>query len=286
MANKSISMRKIRQILRLYGQGQSKLAIYRLTGVSRNTLKKYIKDYERLHLNMIEVEEMSDHDLNELFTQFKPYQKRLSDKAKILYSLFPEIDKQLRQKGITLQMMWEAYIKERPDGLRSSQFGYYYAHWKQQVNPVMHIEHKAGDKLYVDYAGEKLHLADIETGELLPVEVFVAILGCSQLTYVEASYRQQKDDLIDSSERALHFIGGVPEAIVTDNLKSAVTKSSKYEPEINRDFADYTDHYSMSVLPTRAYKPRDKSLVEGAVKIIYTRIYSKLRTNCSIRLNL
>jgi transposase len=278
MANKSISMSKIRQILRLYGQGQSKLAIYRLTGVSRNTLKKYIKDYERLHLNMIEVEEMSDHDLNELFTQFKPYQKRLSDKAKILYSLFPEIDKQLRQKGITLQMMWEAYIKERPDGLRSSQFGYYYAHWKQQVNPVMHIEHKAGDKLYVDYAGEKLHLADIETGELLPVEVFVAILGCSQLTYVEASYSQQKDDLIDSSERALHFIGGVPEAIVTDNLKSAVTKSSKYEAEINRDFADFADHYSMSVLPTRAYKPRDKSLVEGAVKIIYTRIYSKLRT--------
>jgi hypothetical protein len=106
MAIKSISMSKIRQILRLYVQGQSKLAIYRLTGVSRNTFKKYIKDYERLHLNMIEVEEMSDHDLNELFTQFKPYQKRLSDKAKILYSLFPEIDKQLRQKGITLQMMW------------------------------------------------------------------------------------------------------------------------------------------------------------------------------------
>lgn len=278
MANKAISMSKIRQILRLHSQGKSNLAIYRLTGVSRNTLKKYIKDYKTLNLNMVEIEELSDYDLNELFTQFKPNQEKLSDKARLLYAQFPEIDKQLRKKGITLQMMWEAYYQKHPDGLKSSQFGYHYALWKQQVNPVMHMDHKAGDKLYVDYAGEKLHLTDSDTGELIPVEVFVAILGCSQLTYVEASCSQQKEDLIDSCERALHFIGGVPDAIVTDNLKSAVTRSSKYEPEINQDFENFADHYSMSVLPTRAYRPRDKSLVEGAVKIIYTRIYAKLRS--------
>lgn len=249
-------MSKIRQILRLYSQGNSNLAIYRLTGVSRNTLKKYIRDYKLLNLNIIEIEELSDHDLEELFTQFKPHRHRLSDKALKLFELFPDIDKQLRRKGITLHMMWEHYRTRYPDGLKSSQFGFYYKLWKQQVNPVMHMDHKAGDKLYVDYAGEKLHIVDAQTGELKAVEVFVSILGCSQLTYVEATYSQQKEDLIESYERALHYIGGVPNALVTDNLKSAVTKSSKYEPVINEDFAAFADHYSITILPTRAYKPR------------------------------
>ncbi|MDP1845017.1 MAG: IS21 family transposase [Sediminibacterium sp.] len=270
-------MSKIRQILRLYSQGNSKLAINRLTGISRNTLKKYIRDYKALNLNIIEIEELSDYDLEELFSQFKQHQPCLTDKARNLIALFPEINKQLKRKGVTQFMLWEQYRIRHPDGLSSSQFSYYYAIWKQQVNPVMHVDHKVGDKLYVDYAGEKLQIVDPQTGELKDVEVFVAILGCSQLTYVEASYSQQKEDLIASCERCLHYIGGVPTALVTDNLKSAVTKSSKYEPIINEDFADFADHYSITVLPTRAYKPRDKSLVEGAVKIIYTRIYAKIR---------
>jgi transposase len=256
---------------------RSNLAINRLTGISRNTLKKYIRDYKALNLNIIEIEELSDYDLEELFSQFKQHQPCLTDKARNLLALFPEINKQLKRKGVTQYMMWEQYRLQYPNGLSSSQFSYYYSIWKQQVNPVMHMDHKAGDKLYVDYAGEKLQIVDPQTGELKDVEVFVAILGCSQLTYVEASYSQQKEDLIASCERCLHFIGGVPTALVTDNLKSAVTKSSKYEPIINEDFADFADHYSITVLPTRAYKPRDKSLVEGAVKIIYTRIYAKIR---------
>lgn len=277
MANKTISMSKIRQILRLHSQGNSKLAIYRITGVSRNTLKKYLLDYDKLNLDIDEIKKLTDHDLDELFSTFKSQQQKFTPKAIVLLDLFPEIDKQLKRKGITRQYLWEQYRNQYPDGLSLSQFSYYYALWKQQVNPLMHMDHKAGDKLYVDYAGEKLHIVDPLTGEQKPVEVFVAILGCSQLTYVEASYSQQKEDLIASCERTLHFIGGVPNALVTDNLKSAVTKSSKYEPIINEDFADFADHYSISVLPTRAYKPRDKSLVEGAVKIIYTRIYARVR---------
>jgi transposase len=213
MSNKPISMSKIRQILRLHSQGHSNLSIYRLTGVSRNTLKKYVRDYHKLNLNIIEIEELSDHDLEELFSQFKPHQQHLTPKANKLLSLFPEIDKQLKRKGVTQQMMWEQYRAAHPDGLSKSQFGFYYALWKQQVNPVMHMEHKAGDKLYVDYAGEKLHITDSVTREQKAVEVFVAILGCSQLTYVEASYSQQKEDLIASCERTLHYIGGVPNAL-------------------------------------------------------------------------
>jgi len=276
MANNPISMSKIRQILRLYGQGESKLAITRLTHVSRNTLKKYIHDYELLGLTNDDLESLTDANLDELFGQFKSCKTQLPAIATHLMGLFPEIDKQLKRKGVTLQLLWQDYKSKYPEGYSASQFNHYYQVWKQQVNPVMHIEHKAGDKLFVDYAGEKLHLVDTSSGEIIPVEVFVAILGCSQLTYVEASYSQQKEDLITSCERALHFIGGVPAAIVTDNLKSAVTKSSKYEPTLNERFVDFASHYNITVLPTRAYKPKDKALVEGAVKIIYTRIYAKL----------
>jgi transposase len=117
----------------------------------------------------------------------------------------------------------------------------------------MHLEHKAGDKLFIDFTGEKLSITDKDTGELLEVEVFVAILGCSQLTYVEAVYSQKKEDLIMACENALYYFGGTPIAIVPDNLKSAVIKSSKYEPTINEAFADFAEHYSMAVLPARAY---------------------------------
>jgi transposase len=158
-----------------------------------------------------------------------------------------------------------------------SQFKHYFSQWKAQVNPTMHMEHKAGDKLYVDFAGDKLEIINEQTGEVKPVEVFVAILGASQLTYVEAVMTQQKEDFIFACENALHYCSGVPRAIVPDNLKSAVSKSSKYEPTLNETFADFAEHYGTAILPARAYRPRDKALVENAVRIIYTRIYVKVK---------
>ena len=136
------------------------------------------------------------------------------------------------------------------------------------------MNHKAGDKVYIDFAGEKLSITDKDSGEIQDVEVFAAILGCSQLTYVEAVYSQKKEDLIKACENALHYFGGTPAAIVPDNLRSAVSKSSKYEPIINETFADFAEHYSTVVLPARAYRPKDKALVEGIVKIIYRSIYT------------
>ena len=119
----------------------------------------------------------------------------------------------------------------------------------------------------------KLSIVDVDSGEIKEVEVFAAILGCSQLTYVEAVMSQRKEDFIKACENALHYFGGVPLAIVPDNLHSDVTKSSKYEPVINESFADFAEHDATVVLPARAYRPKDKSLVEGIVKIIYSRIY-------------
>ena len=130
--------------------------------------------------------------------------------------------------------------------------------------------------MYIDFAGEKLSITDKDTGEIIPVEVFAAILGCSQLMYAEAVGSQKKEDLICACENALQFFGGVPAAIVPDNLKSAVTRSSKYEPTINETFADFAEHYNTAVLPARAYRPKDKSLVEGMIKIIYRCIYTSL----------
>ena len=141
----------------------------------------------------------------------------------------------------------------------------------------MPTNHKAGEKLFIDYAGKKLHIIDRETGEIKPVEVFVATLGASQYTYVEASFSQKIPDFISSVKNSLHYFGGVPRCIIPDNLKSAVTKSNKYEPHVNEQFACFASHYNTSIMPSRALKQKDKSLVEGAVKITYTRIYAALR---------
>jgi transposase len=173
--------------------------------------------------------------------------------------------------------MWKEYILKHPDGVRRSQFNEHYNRWCKKVNPVMHISHKAGDKLYVDYAGKTLQVVDKESGEVSQVQFFVAILGSSQYTYAEATSSQVKEDFISSVENALHFFGGVPAAIVPDNLKSAVIKSNRYEPTLNETFYDFAEHYGTTILPARSYKPRDKSLVEGAVRILYTRVYSALR---------
>jgi transposase len=267
MANNPINMSKIRHVLRLHAQGCSKLQIAIQTGVSRNTLKKYLKEFDRSGLSFSEVNALSDPELETLFVN--PAEQPVNEKRRHLFSLFP--------KGVTRALLWEEYIQKHPGGYCLSQFKLYFAQWKNAVNPTMHMDHKAGDKMYVDFAGDKLSVVDKQTGEVGDVEVFVAILGASQFTYVEAVMSQKKEDFIGACQSALHYYGGVPRAIVPDNLKSAVTKSSKYEPELNETFADFGEHYSTTILPARAYKPRDKSLVENAVRIIYTRIYARLR---------
>lgn len=272
MANKTILMIKLRQIFRLYAQGKGRRQISKLTGVSRNTIKKYIAASIQLKLSCDAIAQMSDQELEGLFGQVEV--PKSSSRLETLQTILPEVEKQLKRKGTTLTMMWKQYKLSHPEGYELTQFYRYYKIFAGRVKPVMHIEHKAGDKMYIDFAGEKLCVTDKESGEMREVEVFVAILGCSQLTYVEAVYSQRKEDLIRACENALHYFGGTPAAIVPDNLKSAVTRSSKYEPSINETFADFAEHYSTVVLPARAYRPRDKSLVEGAVKLSYQRIYT------------
>lgn len=283
MANKPIDMNKLRSTIRLHTEGKSKRFIAVQLSLSRNTVVKYIERFVASNLTYEEIKAKSDAELHECFQL--PPTKQYPDKLKDLHRYFPKLEKALKKPGMTRQILWEQYIGEHPKGYGRTQFYDHYKKWKGTVSPSMRIEHKAGDKMYVDYAGKKLSLVDHITGECIEQELFVSILGASQLIYCEASSSQKKEDFVGSCERALLYYKGVPSAIVPDNLKSAVTKSNRYEPILNETFADFAEHYQTSIIPARPFKPKDKALVEGAVKIIYTFIYTKLQNQLFFHLD-
>lgn len=271
-------MSKVRSLLRLYTEGVSKTAIAQRLGLPRNTVKKYIRLFLACDKAMEDLEQMSDGALEQMFLDMVPRHEMENDpRYRVLLSFFPDMEKALKRKGVTKEQLWRQYREITPDGYGLSQFKHYYLLWHKASHPVMHIEHKAGDKMYVDYAGEKLTMVDPATGEIVELEVFVSVLGGSQLLYVEASMSQQTEDFITSCEHALQYYGGSPLAIVTDNLKAAVVRSNRYEPVLNDAFRDFASHYTMAVVPAGPYKPTHKALVEGAVKIIYRAIYEKIR---------
>ena len=275
MSNKTIEMFTIRQVLRLYASGRGTKYISQSTGVARNTVKKYLYRYVQLKITLEELDRMSDAQMSKAFLVKQSVaipDKRVTD----LEALLPSLVSMLKKRGVTKQMVYEKYIESCPDGYKSSAFRERLNAFTHQGKGSMRMEHKAGDKMFVDYTGKKLQVVDKLSGEITDVEVFVAILGCSQLTFVMAMASQRKEDFIMGCEQALHFYGGVPQAIVPDNLKSAVTKASKYEAQLNDNFAAFAEHYHTFGFPTRTYKPKDKALVEGAVKIIYTTIFSKI----------
>jgi transposase len=268
-------MSNIRHILRLHTQNMTMTEIIVQTGIPRHTLKKILDEFKGSGLSFVEINELNDKDLQEFFGKLED--SPVDAKLQTLFNLFPHIDRELKRNGVTKQLLWEEYISKHPEGVKFSQFKRYFAQWKSRIFPSMRMQHKAGDKMYIDFAGEKLSITDKQTREEKWVEVFVAVLGASQLTFVEAVMTQQKEDFIPACEDALHYFGGVPAAIVPDNLRSAVTKSHKYEPKINETFADFAEHYNTTILPARAYKPKDKAVVENTIKIVYTRIYAKIR---------
>jgi len=274
MANNPISMSKIRQIIRLYSQGVGKKKIALRLSVSKNTVKHYIDFYHSLQLNREEIDKLSDLELNNLF--HPPRTKLPEGRLQQLYEYFPVVEKQLRRRGMTLKRLYQEYRSRYKEVYGATQFYRYYNLWSSKVSPSMVIHHKEGEQMYIDYAGAKLPYVDEFTGEIKKAEVFAGILGWSQYSYVEAVASQSTDDTIGAAENCLHYFGGSPQAMVTDNMKSAVDKASKYEPRVNENFAAFANHYGMIVLPARAYKPKDKSHVENLVKIIYQRIYACL----------
>lgn len=272
MANISISMSKVKNILRLLADGVSKRKIAERTRSSRKTVDKYEEIFQSHPFGYDKLLQQSN---KELYSIIAPASEQTPSHIE-LYGLFPSMSERLKKRGVTKQLLWEEYKEKYPDGVQLSQFYEHFGRYNQSVNVSYVFEHKAGDKLMVDYAGERLYLTDFDTGELIPVQVLVAILPCSGLTFAMACLTQQVPDFLSCLASCLQYIGGVPQAIVTDNLKAAVKKASKYDPELNPNMADFAEYYNTTVLPTRAYKPKDKSLVEGAVNILYTRVYAPI----------
>lgn len=273
MSAKRIGIMKIRQILQFKKRGESNRTISQLVGVHRNTVNEHVRLFKESGFGFEELEKWSDKALSELIASPPAIGQT---RYQTLFNYFPYIRKELKKVGCTRLALWREYINKHPEGYRYSQFNGHLRDWLKTVDGSSKLIHKAGDKLYVDYTGKKLHYLDKTTGKAVPVEVFVAILPCSGYTFVEATRSQRREDFIDSMNNCLSFLGGVPKSIVPDNLKSAVSKGSKYEPVINKTFADFALHYNCSINPTRAYSPKDKALVEGAVKLVYQRIFYTL----------
>jgi transposase len=266
-------MTKVKQVIRLHQEGKSLRKISDLLTISRDAATKYVSLFKTSGINFKDIETMDDACLSQIFDKATPTDH---ESLEPLINTFPEVEKKLNRVGYTRLRLWSEYKAINPDGYNYSSFCYYFKQWQNDNKVSMHFEHKSGDKMFIDFTGSKLHLTDRLTGEMKPVEVFVAILGASLLTYVEAIHSQQKEDFVSAVENALHYYGGVPQAIVPDNLKSAVTQASNYEPVINETFDDFACHYGTTVLPARSRKPKDKALVEGAVKIIYNRIFAEI----------
>lgn len=267
-------MSKLRQVIKLHYQGTSKVKIAQATGVSRNTVKKYLRVLQTIRSIPEEIFKLTDKQLDNLFCPeplLDPSQKTTD-----INKFFAENDKHLKRRGITLGKLFRDYEMQHPDGFKITQFYSRYRSWKQRITPSMHMEHKAGDKLFMDFAGETIEYLDQSTGEIKQAQVFIDVLGASQLTYIEALESQKAEDFIGGCENSLHYFGGTPAAFVPDNLKSAVIKSNKYEPLLNENFQAFAEHYGVHILPARAYRPKDKAIVENAVKIAYRKIYVEL----------
>lgn len=270
MANKLDPM-DIKQILVLIKDGFSNRKIGSTLGISRNTVNNYVQQFNSSGYNIGELLNFDENRLNELFTGKTTIDTSRHDD---LMRYLERINAARSHPGFTFQYHYNDYVN---NPYSYTQFPEHFHRKYSKAKGSLKLEHIAGHEMFVDFAGKKLEIVDKDTGEVRPVEVFVSILPCSQYTYVEASATQNRNDFISCCKNALHFYGGVPKAIVSDNLKSAVTRASKHEPVINRSFKDFAGHYGCVINPTRVYAPQDKALVENAVHLTYQRIYYPLR---------
>lgn len=266
-------MEKIREIIRLNEAGLSDRMIHRALFVSRPVVKEYVEKIRSAGLDYTTIRDMADETLLEVIEG----RKSASERYQTLSNLFSHVSKELMRPGVTLQCVWQAYRAEHPDGYSYSQFCYHFQVWRSASELSMHIEHKVGDKMFIDFAGKKFEIVDKETGELKEVETFVSVLGASQYTYVEVVATQNKEDVIKATQNAFRYFGGVTSAVVPDCMKTAVTKPDKYEPDVNPEYSDFARHYQTVILPARPNRPKDKALVENAVRIVYMWIYAALR---------
>ena len=273
-AKRELSMRQMRYLLRLHHDGVSAREIGRLLGVARSTIQDSLKRAAAAGLRWPLPDDVTDDTLErQLFGRAgaAPGQRRRIEPN------WAELARELKRPGVTMMILWEEYRELQPGGYGYSRFCDLLRGFERRLTPVMRQHHVAGDKAFVDYSGKRIGIADPATGEIREAEIFVAVLGASNLTYAEATWTQQLPDWIGAHVRMFRFFGGSPRLLVPDNLKSGVHKASFYDPEINRTYGAMATHYSVGILPARPAKPRDKAKVEAGVRFAQTYILGRLR---------
>jgi transposase len=266
-------VRKIREVLRLKADGFSDRQIATAIGSARSTVQECLRRARDAGLSW-----PLPVDIAESALQVRLY-RRAVPLSRTPRPDFAQLHRELRRRGVTRLLLWEEYKAAHPDGWQYSVFCDQYRRWLARQERVLRQDHAPGDKLFVDYAGQTVPIVDRHTGESRAAQVFVAVLGCSNLTHAEATWTQGAADWLGSHVRALECFGGVPRAIVPDNLKSGVKKAHRYEPEINPAYQDFAEHYGVAILPTRVRKPRDKAKVETGVLVVERWILARLRNH-------
>ena len=253
MPARRLLMWKIRKILRLrYEQGLSHREIAQACVIGPGTVSRYLERAERRGLGWPLPPELDDTALAaRLFPRGAPVHDRARPDC-------AHIHRELRRDGVTLQLLWEEYLQVHPTGYRYTQFCEIYRQWAQRLRPSMRQVHRAGEKTFIDFSGKRPALVDRRTGELRRVELFVAVLGASKLTYAEAAETQQLADWVDAHVHMVDYFGGATALWIPDQLRSAVTRPCRYEPDVNRTYEDLAAHYGAVVVPARPRKPRDK----------------------------
>ncbi|HSQ70719.1 MAG TPA: IS21 family transposase [Steroidobacteraceae bacterium] len=269
-----LPMRKIAEALRLKATGLSTRKIAASLNVGQSTVSDHLKRAERAGLSWPLPDGLGNVELEHRL--FRPQGGRT--RRGLSEPDWSAVHRELRRKGVTLSLLWEEYRAAHPDsGYGYSRFCELYRRWEGRLSPTMRQHHVAGERVFVDYAGDTLDIIDAGTGEVRPAQIFVGVLGASNYTYAEASWTQGLPDWIGAHVRMLEFFGGVPGQIVSDNLKAGVTKACFHEPRINRTYAEMAAHYDTAVIPARPYKPRDKAKVEVGVLLVQRWIIARLR---------
>jgi len=268
-------MRKIKEVLRLsHEAGLGQRGIAQALNLGLGTVSTYLKRAREAGVGWPLPAEMDERTLGRLLfpSQSAAGQRRFIEPD------FPSVHQELKRKGVTKQLLWQEYRQQYPDeGYSYAQFCHRYRVWQGCQQRSMRQVHRAGEKLFVDYCGPTMEVVNPDTGEVRQAQVFVAVLGASNYTFACANWSQNQVDWLQAHVKAFEFFGGVPELVVPDNLKSAVRKTHRYEPDLNPAYQQMAAHYQIAIVPARPYKPKDKAKAEVAVQIVERWIMARLR---------
>jgi transposase len=276
MSNRRLSVRKIKEILRLkFDCGISEREIARSCHASRSTVADYLRRAAAARLAWLEASAMTEAQLEERLFSTEHVPSSVKRPPPDCEHIYNEL-RTYRKFNLTLSQLWLEYKAKHPDGYQYTQFCEHYWRWRKKLDYCMRQEHRGGEKLFIDYS-DGLSIVDAVTGEIILTQLFLAVWGASNYTYAEAALSQTLPEWIGAHRRALEYFGCAPRVLVPDNLKSGVSRACKYEPDLNPTYSDMAEHYGCAVLPARPRKPRDKAKVENGVLIAKRWILAVLR---------